>query len=322
MLIVIAAIDEYASLLIIIYPLCFQVGATACVLITTFQRNVNDGKYRKGSPMQNMNILVTLDENYLPHLNTMLFSLLRSNPAHTFTVYLLHTSIPENALVRTNQILGASGELVSVPVRDIDLEHAPTTSRYPQEIYYRIFAAKYLPAYVDRVLYLDPDIIINGSVAALYNTPLDDYYFAAASHIGPVLHKVNRARLAMDEDSPYINSGVMLMNLKRLREEQDFAEVFDFIESRKNLLILPDQDIISSLYGSKILALDPFRYNMTEVLYRQHAPFEKSLDLDWIRSHSVVIHYCGRNKPWKSTYFGNLDVFYRETVSLMEQLSN
>lgn len=272
--------------------------------------------------MQNMNILVTLDENYLPHLNTMLFSLLHSNPEQNFTVYLLHSSIPEGALTRTKQILGNAGELVSVPAKDIGLENAPTTSRYPQEIYYRIFAAKYLPEQVDRVLYLDPDIIINGSVAALYNTPLDDYYFAAASHIGPVLHKVNELRLDMDEDSPYINSGVMLMNLKRLRQEQNFDEVFDFIERRKSFLMLPDQDIISSLYGTKILALDPFRYNMTEVLYKQHAPFEKSLNLDWIRSNSVVIHYCGRNKPWKNNYFGNLDVFYRETVSRMERLLN
>lgn len=272
--------------------------------------------------MQHINILVTLDENYLPHLNTMLYSLLYSNPEHTFTVYLLHSSIPEEALARTHQIIGSAGELVSVPIKDIGLENAPTTARYPQEIYYRIFAAKYLPERVNRVLYLDPDIIINGSIADLYNTPLEDYYFAAASHIGPVLHKVNEIRLDMDEDSPYINSGVMLMNLKRLRTEQNYEEVFEFIERRKNVLMLPDQDIISSLYGTKILALDPFRYNMTEVLFKQHAPFEKSLTLDWIRRNSVVIHYCGRNKPWKNNYLGDLDVFYEETLSRMEQLSD
>ena len=68
--------------------------------------------------------------------------------------------------------------------------------------------------------------------------------------------------LDMDDESPYINSGVMLMNLKRLREEQNYEDVFDFIEKRKSFLMLPDQDIISSLYGSKIFALDTFRYNM------------------------------------------------------------
>jgi len=147
---------------------------------------------------------------------------------------------------------------------------------------------------------------------------MKEYYFAAASHTGPLMRKINEIRLDMDEESPYINSGVMLMNLEILRKEQDYQEVFDFIEKRKNFLILPDQDIISSLYGSKIYALDTFRYNMTENLYRLHAPFEKDLDLEWVRKHSVIIHYCGRNKPWKENYIGQLDVFYQETISRMK----
>lgn len=269
--------------------------------------------------MQQINILVTLDENYIPYLNVMLSSLVHSNPDCYFKVYLLHTSIPDAAATETRRILSASGELILVRAKDIGLDEAPTTSRYPQEIYYRIFAAKYLPNSIDRILYLDPDIIVNGSIKELYNLPFDDYFFAAASHIGSLLRKVNELRLDMDVDSPYINSGVMLMNLKRLREEQDYQEVFDFIEKRKSLLLLPDQDIISSLYGSKIYTLDPFRYNMTESLYVHHAPFEKSLNMDWVRKHSVIIHYCGRNKPWKANYIGQLDTFYQETVSRMKE---
>lgn len=148
---------------------------------------------------------------------------------------------------------------------------------------------------------------------------MDDYYFAAASHTGPLLRKLNEIRLDMEEETPYINSGVMLMNLKLLRSKQNFADVFDFIEKRKSFLMLPDQDIISSLYGSKILAFDTFRYNMTENLYIAHAPFEKGLDLNWVRQHSVIIHYCGRNKPWKSTYRGQLNIFYNETVARMKK---
>lgn len=171
---------------------------------------------------------------------------------------------------------------------------------------------------IDRVLYLDPDLIVNGSLKELYDLPMEEYYFAAASHTGPIIRKVNGLRLDMDDDSPYINSGVMLMNLELLREEQDYDEVFRFIEKRKNFLILPDQDIISSLYGSRIYALDTYRYNMTERLYRLHSHFEKRLTLDWIRKHSVIIHYCGRNKPWNENYFGSLDVFYKEAVERMK----
>ena len=71
----------------------------------------------------------------------------------------------------------------------------------------------------------------------------------------------------MDDDSPYINSGVMLMNLGLLRREQSTDEVYSYIEEHKGKLLLPDQDIISGLYGEKIMPLDPVKYNMTEKLY-------------------------------------------------------
>lgn len=269
------------------------------------------------SKKEKINILVTLDANYIPYLNVMLESLIHSNPDCYFDVYLLHSSINERDTINTSNLLGTSGKLIMVKSCDIGLKDAPTTSRYPQEIYYRIFAAKYLPNTLDRILYLDPDIIVNGSVKELYNLPMDEYYFAAASHTGTLMTTINSIRLDMDDNSPYINSGVMLMNLNLLRKEQNFDDVFRFIEKRKNFLILPDQDIISSLYGSKIYALDTFRYNMTERLYKLHAPFEKDLDLDWVRKHSVIIHYCGRNKPWKDNYSGQLDIFYKDTVSRM-----
>lgn len=265
-----------------------------------------------------MNILVTLDVNYIPYLNVMITSLLNHNREFYFHVYLLHSSIGEKDVIGTRSILGTKGELIMINADNINLEGAPTTSRYPKEIYYRIFAAMYLPDTVDRILYLDPDIIVNGSLEKLYELPMENYYFAAASHTGTLLRKLNELRLDMEEDALYINSGVMLMNLNLLRKEQNIEDVFDFIEKRKNQLILPDQDIISSLYGTKIYALDTFKYNMTENLFMLHAPFEKKLDLEWVKNNSVIIHYCGRNKPWKENYIGVLNSFYEETVSQME----
>ncbi len=267
--------------------------------------------------VRKMNILVTLDENYIPRLNVMLFTLIRSNPGYSFDVYLLHSGIRESALRSTEEVLGGAGRLIPTEARGLDLDGAPTTSRYTKEIYFRIFAARFLPDTLDRVLYLDPDLVVAGSLAELYNMPMENYFFAAASHTGALLQRMNSLRLDMDEASPYINSGVMLMNLELLRREQNYEDVFDFIERHRNLLVLPDQDIISGLYGSRIYSLDPFRYNMTERLFLLHAPFERGFDLDWVRKNSLIIHYCGRNKPWKENYLGELDVFYREAEELL-----
>lgn len=266
-----------------------------------------------------INILVTLDKNYVPYLNVMLFSFVNKNTDSRFCVYVLHSSLNDSDVEITKELLGKGNKLKLINADSIGLDGAPTTSRYPKEIYYRIFAAKYLPNFLDKVLYLDPDIVVNGSLKELYSMDMKNYLFAAASHTGPIVRAINSIRLDMEENAPYINSGVMLMNLKLLREEQNYDDVFKFIEKRKNYLVLPDQDVISSLYGSRIYALDTFVYNMTENLFLLHAPFERSLTIDWISKNSVIIHYCGRNKPWKENYKGYLDVFYKEASSNMNK---
>ena len=268
---------------------------------------------------QHINILVTLNEAYLKHLNVMLFSLLRSNPDCTFTVYLLHTDMREAATAETKRILKSRGELVMLEAGSLGLEEAPTTDRFPKEMYYRIFAAKYLPQTLDRVLYLDPDIVVNASVKELYSMPIDGYYFAAASHNGPVTRTFNGVRLHLERGCPYINSGVLLINLAILREEQSYGDVFSYIEKNRTRLFLPDQDVLSGLYGKRIKKLDTLRYNMTERQYRYQRFRGKKIDLDWVRENTVFIHYCGKNKPWKADYSGKLNCFYNEALNALER---
>lgn len=66
--------------------------------------------------------------------------------------------------------------------------------------------------------------------------------------------------------------------------------------------------MISALYGDRILLLDARRFNLGENYYLscRMRPFEQEepMNLDWVRRHTVCIHYCGRNKPWKPHYKG------------------
>ena len=264
-----------------------------------------------------MNILATLDRNYIHYLNVMLFSLRQAEPDAQLDVYILHSGLEERDMEPSRRILGERGCVTLVRVSEEGLAGAPVTDRYPREIYYRIFAAKYLPDTLDRALYLDPDIVVNRSLRALYEMPMGTAYFAAASHIGNLLHFFNELRLDMDGVSPYINSGVMLMNLHRLRAEQDMQAVFEYMRAHRGKLLLPDQDIISALYGDRIIPLDAVRYNMTERLFALHRESGDRMDIDYVRNNSHIIHYCGRNKPWKSGYVGRLDTFYRAAESAL-----
>lgn len=139
-------------------------------------------------------------------------------------------------------------------------------------------------------------------------------------HSGPASDALVCLLVGIGVAVPYILEAFgYRMNLQALRAEQDTQEVFNYMEAHKGRLLLPDQDIISALYGQRILPLDAVRYNMTEKLYALHRREETGMTLEDVRQQSAVIHYCGRNKPWKSGYIGELNVFYEEIVSQMKK---
>ena len=258
-----------------------------------------------------MNILVTLDSGYVKVLSVMLKSLLIADKKNTFDVYVMNSTLTGNDFETIKSFLHTDrANLIDIKVDDALLRDAPVTDRYPKEMYYRIFAAKFLPQTVDRILYLDPDLVVTKSLENLYNTDMGSCYFAAASHVGNLLTKVNNIRLNTEEESPYINSGVMLMNIRLLRNEQDFTQVFEYIEKYRKLLILPDQDVISAVYGEKILPIDPYVYNMTERLLIHPDTIEKGINMAWVAENTAIIHFCGRNKPWKNGYVGVLGIIW------------
>lgn len=253
-----------------------------------------------------MNILVTLNRGYLYQLCVMLSTLAAADNNEHFDVYVMNSSLTEEDFseVRT-RLADTFVRLIDVKIPEGEFDGAPVTDRYPKEMYYRIFAAKYLPENLDRILYLDPDIVVLRSLRELYDTDLEGYYYAAASHVKEVMRKINEIRLGMEDDCPYINSGVMLMNLALLRSEQDEEAVYDYIRRNEKLLILPDQDILSGMYSDRIYPLEPLLYNMTERLMIYH-----HLTPENVANISAIVHYIGRNKPWKDTYVGKLGVFY------------
>ena len=108
--------------------------------------------------MDDIKLLVTLDENYLPHLQVLLTSIHASNPGERMTLYLVHSGIPKEKLSTLEAQCALCGmELRPVTVDSELFEGAPVTKQYPQEMYYRLLAAQLLPKGLHRVLYLDPD---------------------------------------------------------------------------------------------------------------------------------------------------------------------
>ena len=265
-----------------------------------------------------MNLLFAIDRHFIPHLLNCLRSIALRGGAESYHAYILHSDLTgeDMGAVRAGAPEGVTCHFTAVP--ESLFADFPETDRYPQQIYYRLAAPLLLPRSLDRILYLDVDIIIINSLVPLYESSFEGNLFMACTHTNDVVTKLNRVRLGLDPDSPvpYINTGVMMMNLPPLRQTLDMDAIRNYAAEKRYALMLPDQDILTALYGDRVKLLDTMLYNLSDrTLNAYNAnPRHEKRDVDWVRKNSVVIHYLGKNKPWLPGYSGVLGGFYHEIV--------
>lgn len=260
-----------------------------------------------------MNILVTLNSNYLNPLKVMLKSLFINNPKESFDIYVMHSSLTaeEQQSIRI-QAESEGHRLYVISLNGEYFDHAPVVKHYSKEMYYRLLAYKFLPQEVDKILYLDPDILIINSIKALYDTELENYLFAAAYHDRATVNSLNKLRFKPYEIEAYYNSGVLLFNVELQRKTINEKGIFDFVEKNKNTLILPDQDILNALYSRNIKPVDEILYNYDPRFYSYYKLISNGRhNMDYIIYNTSIIHFCGKQKPWKAHYRGKFHSLYK-----------
>ena len=260
-----------------------------------------------------MNLLFCIDRRALGQLAVCLRSVVKNGGAGHYRVFLLHSDLDESTRDNLSRDFPTM-EFQFLTVSRSVFDGFPVTDRYPKEIYYRLAAPLLLPHDLDRVLYLDADTLVLNPLRSLYDMDFEGNLFIACTHTREFLTKLNRIRLKSEKAVCYINSGVLLMNLPVLRLVLDLDQMSRYVRERKLHLLLPDQDILTALYGDRVKLVTAMRYNLSDRvlrLYNAEAGRRKR-DLDWVRTHTVIVHYCGRNKPWRAEYSGTLGVLYRE----------
>lgn len=260
-----------------------------------------------------MNILVTLDSNYLKALRVMLKSLFLNNQGEHFDLYVLHSRLKEEEISSLQTFVKKEGhELFATRISNEYFTEAPIIKHYSKEMYYRLLAYQFLPDHIDKILYLDPDILIINEIRSLYETDINEYMYAAAFHDRASVKEINRLRLWPYEIDAYFNSGVLLMNLELHRKKINEQEIFDFVAKNKKRLILPDQDILNALYSSEIKKIDEIRYNYDPRFFHFYKIASDGLyDMDYIIHHTSIIHFCGKRKPWHKQYTGKFHSLYK-----------
>ncbi|MEA5047010.1 MAG: glycosyltransferase family 8 protein [Eubacteriales bacterium] len=158
-------------------------------------------------------------------------------------------------------------------------------------IFFRLFIPVMFPEY-DKGIYLDSDVVVPGDISELYHTELGDNFLGAvADHsvvdIPPLANYIERA--VGIEKHHYINSGVLLMNLKELREARLDQRFFELLNKYHFECIAPDQDYLNALCSGRIAYLPPCWDAMPRAI-----PAEGAKPVN----EPKLIHYNLFSKPW------------------------
>lgn len=251
-----------------------------------------------------IHVAYCFDRNYQQHFGAAVTSLLLNfdGPGEDLCIHVV-TDAPDADLLakveRLRQVFRATIKTYSPAHESLQwlaglMVQREKPTYLTQASYFRLLLPQLLPESVDKVLYLDSDTVVLSSVRAVFDEDVADSALAAVTDM-------DSARLSgywsLDR---YINSGVMLMNLRRWRERGYARQCIEFAEQNAIKCRLFDQDAINGVMAGDIQLL-PARWN---VQVRQADP--EAAD----SSDAAIVHYIGVGKPWQAWYRNPLGVYY------------
>jgi lipopolysaccharide biosynthesis glycosyltransferase len=189
-----------------------------------------------------------------------------------------------------------------------------TEEMFPTEIWYRIFLPELVPD-VDRVLYLDCDLIAVDSLEPLWATALGDHYLAAVTNVFMKEHVARLTKLRLPDGATYFNSGVLLMNLDLMRRERATEALRSFALANAERIDWPEQDALNVVLGDRRLPLHP-RWNVMNsvMFFPWAAEVLGERALAEARRNPAIRHFEGPlwNKPWHYLADPEMRALYRE----------
>ena len=249
-----------------------------------------------------MHIAFAIDEKYVQPLCATLSSLFRHHDGGPITIHVLADQLPEAADRELEAFVTSRGasyqthRIAAAQFQDLPLAMAHLSSA----TFFRLLLPDLLPT-VDRVLYLDVDILIRRCLRPLYAIDLAGHALAAVSDVCPAAHA---ARLGLDAALGYLNAGVLVMDLPAIRRERmtdrALAYLRDTRESPQRCL-LADQDGINVALEGRWLRL-PDTWNFFLSYCAEHPRKLAPHLLQQLLDGPAIVHYCDRKKPWMRLY--------------------
>ena len=215
-------------------------------------------------------------------------------------MYLVHNGLKDNTVKRLKKI--ADRYNVGLRFLEIDLEilkDCPTNEKIHYGnimMYARLLLSSMLPD-LDKVIYLDCDLVVCKDLKSLWKTDVNDMAVAMAPDL---LYQDKATLRRLGINNYYLNSGVIVMNLDYWRKHDVQNRLLSYIVDKGNELIYNDQDALNAILQDERRQL-PVKYNVTPYYFKRNLdnyPKEMHEEIRDARIDPVVFHYLGPVKPW------------------------
>lgn len=265
-----------------------------------------------------LDITCSTDDKYVQHCGAMLCSVFDNNRGHDITVHLLHHGLSETAQNFYTQLASRYGN--NVLFYDVDLESLGKVKINRQwhpnlslATYYRLMLPSLLDKSIERIFYLDCDVIVLKDISPLFTIDMDDCGVAGVEDNMPGNDSHRRAMgLTLNQTS--FCAGVLMINLKYWREHGCEQSMLDYAEKMADKLEMEDQDVLNHEFRNHWFKL-PYKYMRTPMAIAPLDSQQRWADIKEYVFAPVVIHYAAHVKPWLDIRIPD-DKYYWKYVSL------
>lgn len=248
-------------------------------------------------------ILCSTDDNYVPYTGIMLTSLFENNRDVSFEIYILTRGLNESNIARLKALeLKYKATVLISRVSLSMFENCPIRpgDHVTIETYFRLLAPYLLPENIDRILYLDGDIVVDGPIRELWDWDIEQYAIGAVIDESFCNGEIY-TRLGLDNTNPYFSAGVLLLNLKYWRDKDVSNRCMKCISNNPDILSFHDQDTLNIvLKDEKTFLPITFNFQTGFFLSWVYPGFPESFKEQVLKcsQRPCIIHYSGPMKPW------------------------
>lgn len=286
--------------------------------------NLLDLSFSQGIDNIVIPVVFATDYNYLKYTLVSMCSILR-HPTINIT-YRFIILIPEGSIEKYRELIDkilSEYNNYTIEILEIGDEFNNAYLKLKDittPTYYRLLLPELLPD-CDKCIYMDGDTIVLDDLFNLYSIDMGNNYVGAAEAPGYYENKgYHMARLGIppEDEFKYYNAGVILINLRQMREDNITDKFMGMIS---NKLESQDQDIINIVCRNRIVKLSAAynvmtKYNAWSEDYFINVIGQQAYDVYKHQvSKPVIIHYADKVKPWHSARFRYADHWWRVTMT-------